>query len=195
MTSATAVLEAPESTFAVGVPAFLPAPDKTYPDLPIPSIPIEEEGRQAGEFPSKHIGTRQESDSASAGPNRDVEGNPQRRQPRQHVLKPEITQEARQWLTGDLEVINNRIMLLCIEHARRAHLSIKSLKLSIKRSWEDEFRELALQLFVEGNIPQSLALWESIGDSIQHWGEKQNPACRRRLNAEYAVFVEAVNPL
>jgi len=70
------------------------------------------------------------------------------------------------------------------------HVRIKKLKVSVKRSWEEDFSELLLQVFVEANLPQSLALWDAIGDSIQRWGQKQPAKRRRLLNEKYAVFVE-----
>ena len=111
----------------------------------------------------------------------------------QRVPKKEPTREAQQWLNGDLERIDNRITSLCIEHAEFMHVPIKKLDLSVKRSWEGEFSELVLQVFVEANIPQSLALWDAIGNSIQKWGRKQGPKCRRLLNEQYSVFVEPLD--
>jgi hypothetical protein len=106
------------------------------------------------------------------------------------ALVPDITQEAKEWLRGDLAIINQRIMLLCMEHASIMGVSVEKLRLSIKRSWEEDFKELLLEVFVEANFPQSLALWDAIGDSIQRWGEKQPARRRRLLNERYAVFVE-----
>jgi hypothetical protein len=111
----------------------------------------------------------------------------------QRVLQPEITKEAQQWLRGDLNIINQRVMLLCMEHARRMHAPIKKLRLSVRRSWEGGFNELLLQVFVRLNIPQGLALWDAIGDSIQRWSRRQSPRLRRILNEKYAVFIEPLN--
>jgi len=90
-------------------------------------------------------------------------------------LHPEVTREARQWLTGDLDIINSRVIELCVEQAQRMHAPIEKLQISVKRSWEEEFNELVLQVFVKANLSESLALWDAIGDSVQHWGEKQPP--------------------
>jgi hypothetical protein len=105
-------------------------------------------------------------------------------------LRPEVTEEAQQWLTGDLDAINQRVIHICTEEAEKKHLPIKKLRLSVKRSWEEDFRELLLEVFVEANFPQSLVLWEAIDTAIQRWGQKQPPRCRRLLNEKYAVFVE-----
>ena len=108
-------------------------------------------------------------------------------------MQPEVTEEAQQWLAGDLDTINQRVIHICTQEARKKHLPIKKLRLSIKRSWEEDFKELLLEVFVEANFPQSLALWDAIGDSIQRWGEKQPARRRRLLNEQYAVFVEPLN--
>ena len=110
-------------------------------------------------------------------------------------LQPEVTKEAQQWLTGDLDAINQRVIHICTQEARKKHLPIKKLKLSVKRSWEEEYTVLVLQVFVEGDLPQSLVLWDAIGDSIQRWGEKQSAKFRRTLNQKYAVFVEPLQSL
>ncbi len=109
------------------------------------------------------------------------------------ALEPDITREAKEWLRGDLDIIHQRIMLLCMEHARFMGVPVKELRLSVKRSWEGEYSELLLQVFVEANFPQSLALWDAIGDSILRWGKKQPPKRRRLLDEQYAVFVEPSN--
>jgi hypothetical protein len=106
------------------------------------------------------------------------------------ALVPDITREAKEWLRGDMAIINQRIMLLCMEHAGIMGVPVGKLRLSVKRSWEDDFTELLLQVFVEANLPQSLALWDAIGDSILRWGKKQPPRRRRLLDEQYAVFVE-----
>ena len=72
-------------------------------------------------------------------------------------------------------------------------LPINSVKVSIKRSWEGEFSELVIQVFVRGNLSQSLALWDAIGDSVQRWGEKQPTRRRRLLTEQYAIFVEPLS--
>lgn len=104
--------------------------------------------------------------------------------------KKKATRQAQQWLNGDLQRIDNRITSLCIEHAEIMHVPIRKLDLSVKRSWEGEFNELVLQVFVDANLPQSLALWDAIGDSIQRWARRQTTRCRKLLNEQYAVFVE-----
>jgi hypothetical protein len=105
-------------------------------------------------------------------------------------LRPEVTEEAQEWLTGDLDAINQRVIRICTEEAQKKHLPINKLQLSVKRSWEDDSAELLLQVFVEADLPQSLVLWDAIGASIQRWGEKQAPRRIRLLNEKYAVFVE-----
>lgn len=105
-------------------------------------------------------------------------------------MRPEVTEEAQQWLTGDLDAINQRVIQICSEEASRMHVPIKKLRLSVKRSWEEEWNELLLQVFVEADLPQSLVLWDAIGDSIQRWSEEQSAKFRRTLNQKYAVFVE-----
>jgi hypothetical protein len=111
----------------------------------------------------------------------------------QKDLKLEVTAEAQGWLTGDLDAINQQVIHICTEEAQKKHLPIKKLKLSVKRSWEDGFSELLLQMFVEADFPQSLALWDAIGDSILGWAKKQPPKRRRLLDEKYAVFVEPSN--
>jgi hypothetical protein len=108
-------------------------------------------------------------------------------------LHSEVTKEAQQWLTGDLDIINSQVIGLCVEEAQRMHVPIEKLQVSVKQSWEGEFNELVLQAFVKANLPQSLALWDAIGDSVQRWGEKQSPKRRRLLEEKYAVFVEPSN--
>ena len=108
------------------------------------------------------------------------------------VPRLRVSQEARQWLTGDLGLIHQRVSQLCLEKARGMHLPIDNIQASVKRSWEGEFSEVVLQLYVRGNLAQSLALWDAIGDSIQRWGAKQSLKSRRLLDEQYAVYVEPV---
>ena len=108
------------------------------------------------------------------------------------VPRLRVSQEARQWLTGDLQLIHQRVVQLCLEQARGMRLPIANIQASVKRSWEGEFSEVVLQLNVRGNLAQSLALWDAIGDSIQRWGAKQSLRSRRLLDEQYAVYVEPV---
>lgn len=102
-----------------------------------------------------------------------------------------MTQEVRQWLTGEFIAIHQRARQICVEKAHRMHLEIIELNAAVKRAWEEGSNELVLEVVVNGNLPQSLALWDAIGDEIQSWGRKQPPLRRRLLEEKYAIFVEA----
>lgn len=108
----------------------------------------------------------------------------------QKLLRPDISREAKQWLTGDLNLVHDQAVLFCVQESNRMHLRLKNICLTVKRSWEGEFSELVLQVFAEANLPQSLALWDAIGDAIQDWGKKQSVRLRRILDEKYAVFIE-----
>jgi len=97
------------------------------------------------------------------------------------VPQPRWTQEARQWMTGDFVKIHERTSQICIVEARRMHLAITELNVSVKRAWEEGSSELVMEVVVNGNLPQSLALWDAIGDEIQSWGRRQPPLRRRLL--------------
>ena len=86
------------------------------------------------------------------------------------VFSPHATSEAEQWLNGDLKSINEQALLISYHEARRMHVQISKAEIRVKRSWEGEFSELVLQVFAEVNIPQSLALWDAVGDTIQQCG-------------------------
>ena len=109
------------------------------------------------------------------------------------VPQQRLTQEVRQWMTGEFVVIHQRVRQICVQEARRMHLAIYELNLSVKRSWEEDANELVVEVVVNGNLPQSLALWDAIGDEIQSWGRKQPPRRRRILEEQYVIFVEAKN--
>lgn len=106
------------------------------------------------------------------------------------LLPLEVTPEAKPYLADDLDFINRRVATLCIEQAARMHVSIEKMLVSLKRSWEGDFLEVVLQVFVEANIPQSLALWDAVGSAIERWETWQDAKVRRLLNERFAVFVE-----
>ena len=200
MPSATAVLEAP--VFTATTPPFAypsPADDErshtVENDWTVTSVSlIKPPTAKEPESPSRYVGGLLVRAGESISHKRELEGgfrSPQFRR----IVQPEVTQEAQQWLRGDLEIINRRVILICIEQARWMHVPLNKLQLSIRRSWEGEFSELLLQVFVHANLPQSLALWDAIGDSIQRWARRQPTRLRRILNEKYAVFVEPLYPL
>jgi hypothetical protein len=196
MSSAAAVLDTPESTTA-SVPILIHEPISDEPfeiskeDDSSPSEivigPRERREESGWRGLETQIGT-----SSSGSLEIELEGGFRFSQ-KHSILRPDVTQEARQWLNGDLDIINRRVIHLCVEQARRMHVPIEKLQVSVKRSWEGEFNELVLQAFVKANLPQSLALWDAIGDSVQNWGKKQPVRRRRLLEEKYAVFVEPLN--
>jgi len=107
------------------------------------------------------------------------------------VPQQRLTQEARQWLNGEFLVIHQRARQICVEEARRMHLAITELNVAVKRAWEEGSNELVIEVVVNGNLPQSLALWDAIGNEIQRWGRKQPPFRKRLLEEQYAIFVAA----
>ena len=107
-----------------------------------------------------------------------------------HNLKLDVSQEAQDWLTDDFHAINKHVVRVCAAEAKKMQLPIEKLRLTLKQSWEGEFSELVLQVFVNADVPKSLALWDAIGDAIQHWGEKQPAGLKRLLEEQYAIFVE-----
>lgn len=196
MSSATAVLDTPESTTA-NVPILIHEPIS---DEPV-EMPKEDDSRPSeivigprkSRKESGWSGLETQIGASSAG-SLEIELEGGFRSSQKHrILRPDITQEARQWLNDELDIINRRVMQYCVEHARRMHVPIEKFRVSVKRSWEGEFNELVLQVFVKANFPQSLALWDAIGDSVQHWGKKQPVRRRRLLEEKYAVFVEPLN--
>lgn len=218
MSSATAVLEAPQSS-AVSIIAFpirfdveesgesvysggnippgsgIRTPEEDGPARSHASVfpgsrtrPPEEKAPESTWAGGQAPPTVYTAVSAAKGLERDFSPARQGR-----ALVPDITREAQEWLRGDLAIINQRVTLFCTEQARNMHVPITKLRLSVKRSWEEDFRELLLEVFVEANFPQSLALWDAIGHSIQRWGKKQPARCRRLLNEQFAVFVEPLN--
>lgn len=189
--SAAAVLEPPTSPASFSSPNSTPIDDQTVASedgWTSPSQPVAKSSSERKKLPSSDYEEQPTSTSNIASAEAYSESGVRRLHKR--TLRPEISQEARQWLTGDLELINQRAMLFCTEQAKRMHVPISGIQLSVKRSWEGEFRELVLQVFVEANFAQSLALWDSIGEAIQGWGAKQSAKRRRLLNEQYAVFVE-----
>ena len=199
MSSATAVLDPPQSTTSSApIPStetiVIEQPETTQNDWSAsPSIgksPTEEKNPEySAALPGgfrRDLPRRVNSTDSSAS----IWESEFRPQQKLISLRPKVTRDARQWLTDDLDIINQRVVLLALNRARTMHVQVKSFQVSVKRSWEGEFSELVLEVSVKANLPQSLALWDAIGDSIQRWGERQSVRRRRILNDKYAVFVE-----
>ena len=105
-------------------------------------------------------------------------------------LKPELAADISSYLNGNVKKVYERICTLSLEQANRMGVAIRHIRVFSKRRWEEDFREIVVQLFVEANLPQSLALWDSIGAALARWQGGQTRRVREVLAEEFAVFVE-----
>lgn len=107
------------------------------------------------------------------------------------VVLPQETPEAQSYL-GDPNIrsVFNRLVAICVNQVIYSGASIERLELTTKRSQEERWIELVLRVVVSLNIPQSLALWDAIGEAIQRWSGYLPARQSSILTDRLAVFVE-----
>ena len=104
---------------------------------------------------------------------------------------PQLTPEVQPYLDGDAAIVYKAILRLSLSQARRMGVGIQNVRVFRKHSWEEDFSDTVVQLFVDADFARSLALWDTIGDALGHWQAQQPQRIRKILAEDFAVFVEA----
>ena len=104
---------------------------------------------------------------------------------------PQLTPEVRAHLDGDAAIVYEAILRLSLSQARRMGVDIHDVRVFRKHSWEEDFSDTVVQLFVDTDFARSLALWDTIGDALGHWQAQQPQHLREILTEDFTVFVEA----
>ena len=104
---------------------------------------------------------------------------------------PQLAPEVQPYLDGDAAIAYEAILRLSQSQARRMGIDIQNVRVFRKHSWEEDFSDTVVQLFVDADFTRSLALWDSIGDALGRWQAQQPQHIRKILAEDFAVFVEA----
>ena len=104
---------------------------------------------------------------------------------------PQLAPEVQPYLDGDAAIAYEAILRLSQSQARRMGIDIQNVRVFRKHSWEEDFSDTVVQLFVDTDFARSLALWDSIGDALGRWQAQQPQHLRKILAEDFAVFVEA----
>ena len=104
---------------------------------------------------------------------------------------PQLTPEVRAYLEGDAAIVYEAILRLSLIQARRIGVSIQNVRVFRKHSWEEDFSNTVVQLFVDTDFARSLVLWDTIGDALGRWQAQQPQHLRKILAEDFTVFVEA----
>ena len=104
---------------------------------------------------------------------------------------PQLTPEVRAYLNGDAAVVYEAILRLSRSQARRMGVGIQDVRVFRKHSWEEDFSDTVVQLFVDTDFARSLAVWDAIGDALGRWQAQQPQHLREILTEDFTVFVEA----
>ena len=104
---------------------------------------------------------------------------------------PQLAPEVQAYLDGDAAIVCETILRLSLSQARRMGIDIQDVRVFRKHSWEEDFSDTVVQLFVDTDFSRSLALWDSIGDALGRWQAQQPQHIRKILTEDFTVFVEA----
>lgn len=104
---------------------------------------------------------------------------------------PQLTPEVRAYLDGDAAIVYEAILRLSLSQARRMGVGIRNVRVFRKHSWEEDFSDTVVQLFLDADFARRLALWDAIGDALGRWQAQQPQHIRKILTEDFAVFVEA----
>ena len=103
---------------------------------------------------------------------------------------PQLAPEVQPYLDGDAAIVYEAILRLSLSQARRMGVDIQDVRVFRKHSWEEDFSDTVVQLFVDTDFSRSLALWDSIGDALGRWQAQQPQRIRKILAEDFTVFVE-----
>ncbi len=104
---------------------------------------------------------------------------------------PQLAPEVQPYLDGDAAIAYEAILRLSLSQVRRMGIGIQDVRVFRKHSWEEDFSDTVVQLFVDADFTRSLALWDSIGDVLGRWQAQQPQRIRTILAEDFAVFVAA----
>ena len=104
---------------------------------------------------------------------------------------PQLTPEVQPYLDGDAAIAYETILRLSLSQARRMDVGIQDVRVFRKHSWEEDFSDTVVQLFVDADFSRSLSLWDTIGDALGRWQAQQPQHIRKILAEDFTIFVEA----
>lgn len=104
---------------------------------------------------------------------------------------PQLEPETKVHLDGDAAIVYEAILRLSLIQARRMGVGIQDVRVFRKHSWEEDFSDTVVQLFVDTDFSRSLVLWDTIGDALGRWQAQQPQHIRKILAENFAAFVEA----
>ena len=104
---------------------------------------------------------------------------------------PQLAPEVQAYLDGDAAIVYEAILRLSLSQARRMGIGIQDVRVFRQHSWEEDFSDTVVQLFVDTDFARSLALWDAIGDALGRWQAQQPQRIRKILTDDFTVFVEA----
>lgn len=103
-----------------------------------------------------------------------------------------VDAEARPYLVSDMAKIRDGLVPLIGHRIAIAGLPARGIRISLKRSPEEDWQELVFRVFVDANVAQGIALWDSIGRGIGRWRLRLSGRTQRLLDEQAGVFVEWV---
>ena len=105
-------------------------------------------------------------------------------------LEPQIAPDVRRYLRGSALLVYERILRISVMEDHKAGIPVRRVVVSNRKSWEGNFREVAVHVMVGASLPESLALWDAIGSTLGRWLKKQDEDIQRTFSEAFSVFVE-----
>ena len=106
------------------------------------------------------------------------------------AVEVSVDAEARPYLVSDAAEIRDSLLSLVGDRVAAAGLRLRGVRISLKRSQEDDWQEVVFRVFVDANMAQGIALWDSIGRAIDRWRARLPARSQRFLDEQMGVFVE-----
>lgn len=101
-----------------------------------------------------------------------------------------IDADASRFLVPESLELRKGLLGLIDRQAAEANLRVNTIRLSVKKDYEEDWDELLFTVFVDTGEDEAMALWESIGDAIMKWRSGISSDPQRILDEQIAVFVE-----
>lgn len=103
-----------------------------------------------------------------------------------------VDADTRPYLVSDMAKLRDGLLSLILTHISMAGVSAREIRISLKRSPEEDWQEVVFRVFVDANAAQALAFWDSIGRAIMRWRPRLSRRAQRLLDEQIGVFVEWV---
>ncbi|GEM_PF-4113617 len=96
--------------------------------------------------------------------------------------RPHISQEARSLVTDRVETLLDTLIPMLYSAVLQSHISLSRIRYVDYQYPEENSRELQIEVYIEANMAQAIALWREVGKRIDAWKKRLKPAMARLLS-------------